>query len=123
MTYYTHVPLLKTLQELNNNQRSIILSHLDNTACESIYGCIKKILKTNNKVHKNKSSFTSIRSKLKNDKEILRCLSSKCYSKRANVKKRKKLAQVGGSVGFIISLALPIILDLIKNNLTKKNKK
>ena len=109
-----YIPLFNILRELEPVQRIIILSHLDEQTCESIYACINTLLITDlRKIKKYKSSFPKIKKILSKQKKNLRFLAKKNKSKYSKRQKKKILPQIGGSLGLVMSIVIPIILDLI----------
>jgi hypothetical protein len=110
--------LIKLLNKSKNEDREVILEHLNgnsiNYLCEIIYNIIGGNVKLS------KRQINKLRSELQHNKKCYRYLSKKGGNEE---RKRKLIKQNGRGIGTILSIALPIILQLITQMLTKKNKK
>lgn len=104
-----HIPLLHTLNQLTNDQRQIIIDHLDPAACASLTNCVAVVLK------KGKQKLKSSKKKacLKRCVHSYKPQFSAILSPSTSVQGRQRaLARVGGNpLGFILSAALPIVLE------------
>ena len=100
------LPLLQTLKELNQRQRCIVLSHLNDGSCESVCEAISNVVK-NPKI----KSSGKLKRQLNPHKKALRFIANK----RATVKqRRKKLVQLGGNpIAAILATAVPFLLNLL----------
>lgn len=105
-----HIPLLHILTELNQMERAIILSHLDDTACKTIVACIKKVEKVVQKMPMHE--YKEIKRAVGRDRKIIKNLThgGKSFSKR----KKKDLPRIAGSLPALLGVVLPILLDLIR---------
>ena len=102
------LPFLQTLKEIRPKQRSILLSHLDDEACETVYAAIANVL-NNKKVPAKKRE--KLRKLLAPHKTHLRFMAN---GKKCNRAKKKRLVQVGGfALGQILQTALPLLLALL----------
>lgn len=101
------IPMLEILKELKPYQRQIIIEHLDDGACESLQECLTTVLKKGqNSTYKKKIS-KCINENRKTFEHILAV-------KKNKKNQRKLLARVGGNpLGFILSAAVPLLLDLV----------
>ena len=101
------IPLFKVIKDLKPEKRAIILASLNNNSCSALIKCIKKVLQ-------NKKFKSGARARIKKlllpQKQILRQLIT---SKKIKQKK-ELLPQVGGSLGFILAAAIPLLLDLAR---------
>lgn len=103
-----YVPLMHVLRKLSNEERQIILSHLDHKSCDQIRGCVGKVLKRKNKLD------SRTREKLKqcireneHDFETI-------FSSRSEPVRRRAIARVGGNpLALLLGVGLPMLLDLI----------
>ena len=101
------LPFLNLLKTLKPANRVILLSHLDDKTRDVLYETINSVLKSDS-VPMRKRMF--LRSKLWPFKEDLRYLANK---KRTRKQKRSKLTQMGGApLGYIVSTAIPLLLNL-----------
>ena len=102
------LPFLQVLRELRPQQRSILLSHIDDESCEMVYEAVANVLK-NSKV--TSAQRRRLKKALEPHKKCLRTLISNKSSRSA---KRKNLLAVGGfPIGMILSAALPLLLNLL----------
>jgi hypothetical protein len=105
------LPLLKTLQGVKpQDNRSVLLSHLDDEACEAMYETLYNVM-ANEKI--GPATRKKLRKKLWAHQEPMNFLTKngKRYSPKL---KRKKLAAMGGNpLGLILSAAIPFITDLL----------
>jgi len=110
------LPLLQTIKDFKPKQRrSILLNHLDDEACETIYEAVANVLK-NERV--DPKTRLRLKKKLAAHKNDLRYLASP--SKKPALKK-KKLAKMGGfPLTAILSAAIPLLLSHILPSLTKR---
>lgn len=100
------VPLLKVIDKLSPADQAILLEHLDDSSSSCIMACVLNGLK-------NPSISSDQRRILRNgwkanEKEIRYIANEKKPFKG----RKKKLKQVGGSIGFLISALLPILTSL-----------
>ena len=114
MSVRKHLPLMQVLKELKNYQRQIVLDHLEPSACDSLVKCISTVLKHGNNSKKlNSQKKGKLRAIVKKNKKNFAKIISK--SARKNVKKRA-LAQMGGNpLALVLSTAIPIILELMRD--------
>jgi hypothetical protein len=107
------LPLLKTLQDVRpHNNRSILLSHLDDETCEALYETIYNVL-GNDKL--DPAERKKLRRKLWAHQEPLNFL-TKSGKKFSPKLKRKKLAAIGGNPLFaVLGAAIPLLIDVLTN--------
>lgn len=104
------LPLLRTLQDFKpKRNRSILLSHLDDEACEALYEAVANVM-LNDRLH------PAVRAKLsqllKRHRRPMEILSD---ADAEPALKRRHLAQMGGNpLSLILSAAIPILLDLFR---------
>lgn len=102
------VSFLQTLKELRPVHRSIMLGHLKDESCESLYEVVANVLKNPRLSHKEKLKLKKALSPYKSE---LRHLANK---KKSRVSKHKKLLKLGGSpLASILQAAIPLLLSLI----------
>ena len=107
------VPFLQTLKKIPNpSTRSIVLSHLDEDACEMLCGAIYNVFFNNRVPDKKKRRLAKI---LRPHAEPLTALSER----RGNTAfKKKKLAQIGGGpLTTILGTAIPLFLSVLADKL------
>lgn len=102
------LPFLQTFKDLKASQRGIMLAHLDDKSCETLYETVSNVLK-------NPMVTAAQRKKLKKvllpHKHCLRSLTTRSGSARS---KRKKLQKIGGfPFAAILGTAIPLLLNLI----------
>jgi hypothetical protein len=111
--YYSN--LLKLIKKSKSDDRNVILEHLNDDSidfiCEVIYNVI------NGKIRLTKHQTNKLRNKLREDKKCFRYLSKKGVKTK---RRRKLIKQNGRGIGAILSIVLPIILELIANYFIKK---
>jgi len=110
------LPLLQTIKDFKPKQRrSILLNHLDDEACETIYEAVANVLK-NERV--DPKTRLRLKKKLAPHKKDLRYLASS--GKKLALKKRK-LAKMGGfPLTAILNAAIPLMLSYILPKLAKR---
>lgn len=100
-------PVLKTLNNLKQNDLNMILPHLDNDVHHALTACICNGLR-NEKVKSKRGKF--LKKKLIKHKTTLRYLSN---PKNSISQKKKKITQIGGSLGLILGTVLPILANFL----------
>jgi hypothetical protein len=106
------LPFLQVLKDLSPNQRAIILAHIDEASCETIYETVSNVLK-NRSV--SDTDARKLRKILAPHKGCLRSLASKRLS---STQKRRKLYTIGGlPLGTILGVGIPLLLNLIRSQL------
>lgn len=101
------LPLLNALQTVKPEQRVILMAHFDDKTRDAIYETITHVLKSE-KVPFAKRLF--LKAKLSPYKNELRFLADK---KKGAVKKREKLAQIGGGpMSHVLKAAVPLLLNI-----------
>jgi hypothetical protein len=105
------LPLLKTLQGVKtSDNRSILLSHLDDEACEALYETIYNVIANDKLGPKERKK---LRKALWAHQEPIHFL-TKNGKKFTRKLKRKKLASMGGNpLGVILAAAIPLITNLL----------
>jgi hypothetical protein len=105
------LPLLKTLQDVRpHNNRSILLSHLDDEACEALYETLYNVMGNPKLGDKKKASLRKILWDQQDNIDFL----TKSGKKFTPKLKRKKLAAMGGfPLAAILSAGIPLLLDLL----------
>lgn len=103
------LPLVKTLQDIKpRKNRSILLSHLDDEACQALYETIFNVLYSD-KLH------PSVRQKLKrilkHYKKPIEYLGNKRH--KASLKRKRLVAMGGFPLTAILSAAVPLLIDLL----------
>jgi hypothetical protein len=109
-------PLLKILSKLSDSERQVLLPYLNHGGCEGIYECIHNGLCNSSLPAAERKKLAC---RLLKDKSKYRFL---IRSKDPEAR-RKKLIQVGGSVGAILSTVLPLLSDFVGEGKKKKAKK
>lgn len=104
------LPFLETLQDVKCGQnRSILLSHLNDEACQTLYQTIANIL-ASDRLH------PTVKEKLKN---LLRDHKDSFLNivdeEKSSALKKKELMKIGGfPLSAVLAAAVPLMLDLIK---------
>lgn len=103
------LPFLQIFKELRPNQRTILLSHIDDRSCEAIFEAFANVLR-NDKV--SPATRKRLKRSLAPHKNCLRTI----INRRASCKtKRKKLQQLGGfPFAAIISAAIPLLMSALQ---------
>lgn len=100
---------LQALKGLRPAHRTVLLSHLDENSCETLYETISNVLCNTNITS---SQRRRLKKQLTPHKDTLRFLSCKRKSPQA---KKKRLTQMGGfPITTILSTAIPLLTSLIK---------
>ena len=104
------LPLLRVLQDFKpKSRRSILLSHLDDEACEALYEAVANVM-LNDRLH------PDVRAKLKRvlkaNKEPLTVMSD--AEADPTLKKRHLSQMGGGALSLILSAAIPVLVDLLR---------
>ncbi len=102
------LPFLQVLKDIKPVQRKILLAHLDDQSLNNICEATSNVLHNPNLTSKQK---TRLRRYLNPHKSSIRYLSRK----KTTVKnKKKKLFEIGGNpLAFILSAAIPLLIDAI----------
>lgn len=109
------LPLLKALKGIKQvNARKIILNHLDEPTCESLYQLVHNVV-ANKKIPKRRA--VNLSKSLSTHQDDLRYISKLNGNKR---KKREKLASMGGFPFLALaSAAIPFLTSLLLNSRKK----
>lgn len=109
------LPLLQSLSDVKpTNRRSILLSHLDDEACELLYETIRHVIQSENLPPRAKNHLAKALGPHKKDIMSVAGDSGRGGGKRSRALKRKKLAQMGGfPIGAVLRFAIPILLSAI----------
>ena len=102
------LPFLKVLNDINGQNRTILLSHINSESCSDLCETISNVLKNPSM---GESERKRLRKMLSPHKQCLRSLVKKNQSVK---QKQKKLQKIGGSpLGVILSSAIPLLLDIL----------
>ena len=112
-----YIGLLKITKKLKPEERSELVRYLKNDAVEFLCECVHNVLYTDLGI-KNRNK---IKKQIKNNCSIhrLKVISSKSKSSDAKI---KALRQEGKGLGFIISAALPFLINLFAKTVKSKRK-
>lgn len=109
-----HIALFQTLKELKPYQRQIIVDHLNPKACECLQECVRLVMKTGVKRTKKKKP-TALMQKFQKAVKQNPTLFKHLLSRGKAGQVPRQMAQVGGfPLGFILSTAIPMLMNLIK---------
>ena len=111
------LPLLQSLSDVKpTNRRSILLSHLDDEACELLYETIRHVISNENVTPKDKTRLAKALGPHK--KDILSIVDgAKGGGKKARALKKMKLAQMGGfPLAAVLRFAIPMLLSAVMPN-------
>jgi len=110
------LPLLQTIKDFKPKQRrSILLDHLDDEACETIYEAVANVLKNERVDPKTRSR---LKKKLAPHKKDLRYLAS--FNKKPTLKKKKLVKMGGFPLSAILNAAIPLMMTHILPKLAKR---
>lgn len=101
------LPILQILRKIPANKLSLLLPHLDNHLTEIVCGCIYNALHNKELSHRTKKKLKKSLIKKKDDLRYV------LQPNRSMLQKKKRLGQVGGSFGVILSAILPLIMSLL----------
>lgn len=108
--YKKHFPLIKVLNSLDKESRSIVLNHLDDASSDLISECIFNV------IHKPDRLPKETRSGLKRvspkEKQSLRYVADPRWRDYRD-KRRAALSQSGKGLGLILSALVPILTSLL----------
>jgi len=103
------LPLLEVIRSLKDEQRVIVLAHLNDVSLDGIYRAITETLQTERIPIKKR---VKLRSQLEPYKNEFRTLSG--VSKGTPRMKKRALMQVGGGpMSYLLKEAVPFLLDIL----------
>lgn len=100
------VPLLKVLNRLKTEDRSVLIDYLSNDSCECLSSVVENALNNNSISSKGRQL---LKSELLSQKNDLRYIANK---NKGIAARRKRIKQLGGGLGTIIGILLPLITSL-----------
>jgi hypothetical protein len=106
-------PLFKIISKLSEEERRVLLRYLNHEGCEGIYECVDNALCNKSLPDEEQKNLAS---KLSNEKKLYRFILDK--DKHIS-KKQKKLVQVGGSLGTVLEIVLPLLSQFIADKVKK----
>jgi geranylgeranyl pyrophosphate synthase len=106
-------PVIKLLTQLKPEHQKLLFEHLNDNVCSSVVDCVKNGL-YNKKVPAKSREF--IKEKLSAHKEAIRKIVRPNISRTT---RRKRLVQSGGFLGVLLSTVLPILAEVLFNQLKK----
>ena len=101
-------PLLKLISNLSDDERRIVLKYLNTDGLDGVYQCIHNGVSNNTIPQQDR---LELKEKLSAQKRQYRALTNIELDPE---KKRKKLVEVGDSVGHVIKLVLPVLESHLK---------
>ena len=105
------LPLLNVLKKLPQDERVILMSHLDDVTRDAIYTAIASVLRSS-EVPLRKRLF--LKTKLEPYKDDLRFLADE---RKSGKLKKKRLVQLGGApIGHVLKTAIPLLLNLYQTS-------
>lgn len=108
-----HLPLLSVLRKLGQDERQIVVDHLDKNACNTLQFCLSKVLKEGKKSKKTAKLMTKLVRENKKNFETILGLGKK--KKLSHKQKRLALAKIGGNpLALILSTAVPLLLNMLR---------
>jgi len=102
------LPLLQALGKVRENERRIILANLDDEGCQYICDAIKHVITSKLLPRRKKNRLREL---LRENKKHYRYLTKPKNSKR---NKKKLLPRLGAGLGAILSIAIPLLLSLLR---------
>lgn len=107
--------LLRIVKKLKINEREQLIGYLNDNGIDALSECVYNIVcDGSNKL--SKGALRKLKRGLVNNKQNLRVIGDKSIS----MKRRKKaLLQEGGSLGLILSAAIPLLTSLISGAVSK----
>lgn len=117
-TVKSYLPLLYSLNKCHGNcERNILLSHMDNDAFHFMCGQIRKSIEHPESLKLPSARLKRLRTALEPDAKKLKYLTSKS----GNIKKKRKVVrQSGQGLGMLVGILAPILINLVKDLVTKK---
>ena len=98
---------MHVLRKLPNEDRQIVLSHLDHKSCDQIKTCVGKVLKKKSKLD------VKVRERLKQCIRDHETDFNTIFSSRSQPIRRKAIARVGGNpLALLLSVGLPMLMNL-----------
>jgi hypothetical protein len=107
-------PLLKIISKLTDEERRVLLQYLNHEGCEGIYECVDNALCNKSLPDEQRQDLAS---KLSEEKKLYRFIVDE---NKNSLKKQKKLVQVGGSLGTVLQVVLPLLSQFIANKIKKE---
>lgn len=105
-----NVALLRIIKKLKIGEREALIDFLNDNAIDALSECVYNIVCKGGSNRLSKRQVNKLKRNLMHNKHNLRIIGNKSV----NMKKRKKaLTQEGGSLGLILSAAIPLISSLI----------
>ena len=102
------LPFLKLLSRVSDEDRVILIQHLNKDTCDVVCQCVHNTIKNPNILANDRQAISQ---KIGSKKDIIRYLSD--ASRPVHVR-QKKLSQLGGNpLGLILSVAIPLLIDFL----------
>lgn len=103
------LPFLQTFKELHPSQRGIMLAHLDEKSCNTLYETIANVLRNPNLSETRRKKLRGV---LHPYKAAFRTLIKTTGN---NAAKRKTLYKIGGfPLATVLGAAIPLLLDIVR---------
>ena len=118
MSLKKHIPLFQVLKELKDYQRQIIVNHLDDSTCQTLASCIGSVLKKSKRI--SPPQKIRIKRAIQTHQKFMTKIVKKQKSHKVKGKRRTSplktpLTRIGGgTLGVILSTAIPLLLEHIK---------
>lgn len=110
LKYKRYLPLLKVLKNVSDNQREVLLKHLDSESTDIICECIYNCIHSPDQIPK--ATRRKLKDSLPKEKQSLRYLAKKSKS-NCPKKRRQHLVQSGKGIGAILGALVPIVSSLL----------
>ena len=118
------LPLLHSMNRCRGNcERNILLSHLDDRSFNFVCKWMQKGVNDPSILNLSKKKLASLRSVLGRDKERVKYITREGKTGRVNKLRRVAVRQSGEGVGVLLGVLAPVLINLVRNLLTKKKKK
>ena len=106
----SELKFLKVMKRLKPIERNEIIEHLNEDAINTLSRCVNDVLCGTLKISKKQSN--NLKKRLDANKHNLRIISK---GENKIQRRKKALSQEGGSLGFILSAAIPLLTNLISS--------
>lgn len=108
------LPMLKLISDSDDSTRDSIIKHMSDDTCQVLSGCVHNAIH-----HKGIGRRSEIYQTFKKNPNDLRYVSN--FNKPVHLRK-KRLKKFGSGLGLIVSAVLPVIIEFIANQFSKKKK-
>lgn len=114
----SYAPLLHSLHKCNGNpERQILMSHMSDSALQFMCKVLGQCIEDPGMLKLSAPRLKKLRGMLQQDRTKIKYLTND----RGNLKRKRKLVQQSGQgLGLLVGILSPILINLVKNLISKK---